>query len=94
MTHRIIGIMSGTSLDGVDLAHCSFEEDDTSYGFSIGSCETIPYSEIWLKRLRMLPEATAMEYAATHTEFGRYLGTLTSDFILRNKLETDFRFVR
>jgi anhydro-N-acetylmuramic acid kinase len=89
-TYRIIGIMSGTSLDGVDLAHCTFQENGNEYSFSIGACETIPYSEVWLNRLKALPNATALEYAVTHTSYGRYLGELTRDFINRYQLETDF----
>ncbi len=88
--YRIIGIMSGTSLDGVDLAHCTFEENDNTFSFSIGACETIPYPETWIKRLQQLPSASALDYAITHNDFGKYLGRLTRDFVYRNNLETDF----
>ena len=88
-THRIIGLMSGTSLDGVDLAYCEFTENVSGFSFSIGACETIPYPENWLTRLKTLPAATAIEYAETHTFYGRYLGELTRDFIERNRLEAD-----
>jgi anhydro-N-acetylmuramic acid kinase len=88
--HRIIGIMSGTSLDGVDLAYCIFKEDGNSYTFSIGACETIPFPFSILERLKSLPEASALEYAETHTAFGRYLGELTRKFIYRNDLTADF----
>jgi anhydro-N-acetylmuramic acid kinase len=89
-TYQVIGIMSGTSLDGVDLAHCSFIEQGNGFTFAIGACETIPYSETWLKRLQSLPFSSALEYAETHTDYGTYLGLLTHDFILRNQLEADF----
>jgi anhydro-N-acetylmuramic acid kinase len=82
--------MSGTSLDGVDLAHCTFTEEADIYSFTIGACETIAYPEVWLNRLMTLPNATAIEYAETHTAYGRYLGELTRDFINRYNLSTDF----
>jgi anhydro-N-acetylmuramic acid kinase len=82
--------MSGTSLDGVDLAHCKFTASEGGYEFLIGVAETIPYPDKWLKRLISLPSATALEYAQTHTEYGRYLGELTREFIKRNNLEADF----
>jgi len=89
-SYRIIGIMSGTSLDGVDLAHCTFLENENSYTYSIGACETIPYPESWMHRLQSLPQSSALEYAEAHTGYGRFLGELTFNFIERNKLETDF----
>jgi len=83
-------MMSGTSLDGVDLAHCTFEETGNSYIFKLGACETIPYPETWLSRLRTLPHATALEYAVTHTEYGKYIGGLIRSFVNRNHLTADF----
>ena len=89
-TYSIIGMMSGTSLDGVDLAHCNFEETENGYVYNLGICETIPYPEEWLHRLKSLPLATASEYAETHTAYGRYIGELILDFIERNKISADF----
>jgi len=88
--HRIIGVMSGTSLDGVDLAYCEFEETAEGYSFTLGACETVPYPETWLNRLKSMPGASAMEYAETHTSYGKYLGRLIRDFISRNQLSVDF----
>lgn len=88
--YHIIGIMSGTSLDGVDLAHCTFKESTDGFSFKINACHTFPYPEYWTRRLQTLPLATAHEYAETHVEYGRYLGSLTLDFLKDHKLETDF----
>jgi anhydro-N-acetylmuramic acid kinase len=82
--------MSGTSLDGVDLAHCTFEEAEKGYTYELGVCETIPYSETWLSRLRTLPAVSAVEYAETHTTYGRYIGNLITDFVNRNRISADF----
>jgi anhydro-N-acetylmuramic acid kinase len=88
--HSIIGMMSGTSLDGVDLAHCTFEETDNGYSYNLGICETIPYPELWLNRLKTIPFASALEYAETHTAYGRYIGQLVLDFINKNEIYADF----
>ena len=82
--------MSGTSLDGVDLAHCTFHEINGKYTFTLGSCDTIPYPESWLNRLKELPQASAMEYAETHVAYGRYIGQLIENFIDTNQLSADF----
>lgn len=82
--------MSGTSLDGVDLAYCTFQEEENSFKYQIGACETIPYTEKWHRRLQTLPGSTALDYAETHIEFGRLLGQLTFEFISKYKLDVDF----
>ncbi len=89
-THRIIGIMSGTSLDGVDLAFCEFEETGTGYSFILGACETVSYPETWLNILKSLPGTSAIEYAEIHTAYGKYLGRLVSDFVIRYQVSAHF----
>ncbi len=83
-------MMSGTSLDGVDLAHCIFVETGSGTTYTLGVCETIPYPESWLNRLKTLPSASALEYAETHTTYGRYIGELIADFIKRNAISAAF----
>ncbi len=43
--YNVIGLMSGTSLDGVDLAYCHFSEKDDKWDFQIHVAETIPYND-------------------------------------------------
>jgi anhydro-N-acetylmuramic acid kinase len=89
-SYHIIGIMSGTSLDGVDLAHCTFTIHNGSYQYAMNACETIPYSEEWRLRLAGLHCAGALQYASTHNEYGRYLGEKVKEFCHRHVMKTDF----
>lgn len=88
--YKIIGLMSGTSLDGVDIAHCTFNEYQGKYAYTVNACETIPYTADWLSRLQLLPSASALEYAETHVMYGRLLGELVQTFRNKHQLETDF----
>ena len=46
-SYRGVGLMSGTSLDGVDLAYCEFREEQGKWQFDLLDAETIPYDETW-----------------------------------------------
>jgi anhydro-N-acetylmuramic acid kinase len=82
--------MSGTSLDGIDLAHCTFTETAEEIHYQLGACETIPYDTEWKERFLALPDSSAHDYALTHAAFGRYSGERVRDFIRSNHLVADF----
>lgn len=85
----IIGIMSGSSMDGVDIACCHFESTSSGTKFHILAAETIPYSEQWRVRLSQLSRQPIEIYPKTHLFYGRYLGQLVNDFIGRHTLKVD-----
>ncbi len=74
---HIIGLMSGTSLDGLDVAYCEFQ--DSSH-FRLLAAETYPYSDDWRRRLATLHEASAEEYVAADSELGHLFGRLVCRF--------------
>ncbi len=81
--------MSGTSLDGVDLAYVEFQKTK-KWIFHLEESTTIPYPEEWLKKLQSLPTQNTETIKQTDTEYGAYLGSLAHSFIKKNKLEVDF----
>ena len=88
--YHIIGVMSGTSLDGVDLAHCSFSNENNQFTYTMNHCITVGYDEFWKNRLKYLQNQSALEYAKTHTAYGRLLGTLVKNFAETTGLKTDY----
>lgn len=89
--YHAIGLMSGSSLDGLDVALCRLETERTESNFHLAEwellqAETLPFSEEWQIRLRELPGATAFELADAHAGFGRYLGELVRQFFIKKKL--------
>lgn len=86
---RVIGLMSGTSLDGVDIAYCEFSFD-TQWNFEIKHAETIAYDEKWLLRLSKLKEQPGHILAKTDAYYGKYLGQLVNNFIAKFGVEVDF----
>lgn len=88
--YKGIGVMSGTSLDGVDIASCIFSEENNTWKYKIDFAETIPYDSSWKEKLETLENASALELAITHKNYGNFLGKLILDFIHKNKLSPEF----
>lgn len=63
--------MSGTSLDGLDIAYCEFSDDKN---FQLLAAETYHYPAAWHERLATLHLASAEEYARADAELGRFFG--------------------
>ncbi|MBO9690209.1 anhydro-N-acetylmuramic acid kinase [Chryseobacterium sp.] len=81
-----IGLMSGTSLDGLDLCFAEFEKQDT-WAFQILKAETLPYPEEWENKLRNSIHLSAEDLLELHSDYGFYLGQQVKDFINRYRLE-------
>lgn len=85
-----IGLLSGTSMDGLDIVCCRFEEEQDHYTFELLACDQIPFDQKWHARLKHLMHQSAEVYAKTHVYFGHWLGEQTRDFISRHGLKPDF----
>ena len=48
---HVIGVMSGTSLDGIDFAEIVFNYTD-KWSFELKKCDTFPYPDNWIKKLQ------------------------------------------
>jgi len=71
--------MSGTSLDGVDLAYCTFYKDNSS--FKIGAAKTFPYDESWKKRLRNADQINANDLAQLEFDLSKLFSEYILEFI-------------
>lgn len=87
--YNIIGLMSGTSLDGLDIAHCVFEWTEGKWHYDITHAETIPYTPEWKSRLAAAEDDTALGFVQTDIEYGHLLGHLAKDFIHKHRLKPD-----
>jgi anhydro-N-acetylmuramic acid kinase len=81
-----IGLMSGTSLDGLDICLAAFEKQD-KWTFQILKSETLPYSKDWENRLKNSIHLSAEDLLELHSEYGFYLGEQVKEFIHQHQLE-------
>ena len=67
--YNVIGLMSGTSLDGLDICYASFELSE-SWNFKIVSTDTIAYPEVLSGRLKNAINLTGLELSMLDNELG------------------------
>lgn len=81
-----IGLMSGTSLDGLDICYAKFTQTDSVWNFEILNCETLPYSFGWEQSLKNATNISSEELLKLNSDYGFYLGAKTSEFISKHKI--------
>ena len=86
MVFHAVGLMSGTSLDGLDICFAKFEKQD-HWNFQILKAETIPYSKEWEEKLRNSIHISAEKLLELHSEYGFYLGKSVKNFIEKHQLQ-------
>jgi anhydro-N-acetylmuramic acid kinase len=89
-TYHVIGLMSGTSLDGLDIAFCEFGKVTEKWQFAIKNAETIAYTEQLKKKLRDVYQASAYQYVCLNQELGEFFGYEVNRFIEKNQIQADF----
>ena len=85
-TYNIIGVMSGTSVDGIDLAHINFTIKEGKWNYQILESETISYSENWLNKLKVAVSFSKEELIELNEDYTELLGNIIKSFIERNTI--------
>lgn len=82
----VIGVMSGTSLDGIDMAAVNFVHINDKWTFEIRCAETVPYSYEWKERIKYAIGSSNAEVDALDFDYTRKLSDEILAFISRNNL--------
>jgi anhydro-N-acetylmuramic acid kinase len=85
--YNVIGVMSGTSLDGIDLAHVQFTLFNQKWTFKILESQTVGYSTDWIQKLKVAIDFTKEELDQLNEEYTTLLAKIITKFIEKNKIE-------
>lgn len=85
--YYVVSVMSGTSLDGIDLLYSEFSYDST-WSFNILKSETYSYSKDWKEKLKTLTDFSLIELKKIDYNYSEYLAYQIQKFIDVNKIET------
>jgi anhydro-N-acetylmuramic acid kinase len=87
MVYKVIGLMSGSSLDGLDIAYVHLQERAATsqlpktWDFSLLHTACYPYPDEWKRRLAAATTLNALDYQLLHVEYGHWLGEQVARFV-------------
>lgn len=88
--YQVAGLMSGTSLDGLDIAVCEFTEHNGKWSYQLLAAETIEYEQAWRRKLLGAMHCSGIELVNLDIAFGDYCGEQLKQFLGRHQLTVQF----
>ena len=86
---NVVGLMSGTSLDGLDIAFCEFRIEENDITFKIINATTYHYSDKEKQNLNLM-NSSAQDLSLADFRFGRFCGEKVAEFLSIHNLRADF----
>ena len=87
--YRVLGIMSGTSLDGLDMALCNFKYLNQKWNFELISTHFIEYSNDWKEKLSNL-FYNNKNINKIELQYSEFISESVNNFIKKYNLEVDY----
>lgn len=87
LSNHVIGLMSGSSLDGIDVVYCRINKVEKEISYEILASSCLPIPEVWKTRLKSIVSFSAKEFCETNSAFGKFLGEIVSRFINEHHIE-------
>ncbi len=82
--------MSGTSLDGLDIAYCTFYLKENKWTFEIIEAITYKYSDNWKVRLAKADNLQGYDLVLLHNDFGLLISEYILQFLNGKNYKIDF----
>jgi anhydro-N-acetylmuramic acid kinase len=93
MFYRAIGLMSGSSLDGLDIVFAEFTEQAGKWSYEIKAADCYAFDDEWKEKLQSATTLSAYDYLLLHTAFGKYLGEQINRFVDANNLHHQVQII-
>jgi anhydro-N-acetylmuramic acid kinase len=91
--YHVIGLMSGSSLDGLDIAYCVLQQVDGQWQYHIDCAACIPYNSPMAARLAAAATLSGRELWQLHTDLSYTWAAAVSSFIADYELGDTIDFI-
>jgi anhydro-N-acetylmuramic acid kinase len=81
MNYVAVGLMSGSSLDGLDIAMTDFFLNEDKWDFKFIAVGFARFSEAWKRTLQDAVRMDARSYLLVHNSLGKYCGDAVNNFL-------------
>jgi anhydro-N-acetylmuramic acid kinase len=85
-SYNVVGVMSGTSLDGIDLAHVQLTNKEGVWDYKIKQAQTVAYTNAWVNRLKSAIDFNTDDMWNLNEQYTALLGEVISNFIAENQI--------
>lgn len=82
-----LGLMSGTSMDGLDIALVKFDQENGRWSYDLQHCKTYSYPHEWLRKLTNSKQLSGLELMMTDKDLGIYFGQRVIEFLKEFELD-------
>lgn len=90
MTYKSIGLMSGTSADGLDVCCATFTLKNGKWSYKIDCAKGYSYApELKDILMNKVQKMSALEFITFHSQYGHFLGQKVNEFIKEFKVKPD-----
>ncbi|MEP2935854.1 MAG: anhydro-N-acetylmuramic acid kinase [Gilvibacter sp.] len=86
-TYYVVGVMSGTSLDGIDLAYVKLHCTSGDWSYRFMAVETVAYTKEWESRLSQSVHASSQELEQLDLDYTAHLAQVINEFVTKNKIQ-------
>lgn len=93
MVYKVIGLMSGSSLDGLDIVFTELDENRGTWNYSIKACNCVMYADGWKHKLINAKNNDAFNYMLLHTAYGKFTAEQVNNFINEHDLHHQVQLI-
>ncbi len=93
MVYNVVGLMSGSSLDGLDIALVELTEISGKWSFRIQEAQCMSYPGKWAEELKHAAQLSVPDFLRLHTRYGHFLAQQVNQFIEEHQLHHKIHFI-